>query len=152
MQPGLFDEPRIAPATSPTQVRAERIRIAERQESGQKLAPDEVGKLNLTLAKGDSVTVAGREYRFHRDCGAFVWLAALDAGIAGPFYWHRTEDLSFSGLKEREVQFQPLNLRGERAAMVRAAQARLAACEPNGPEYMAALVELRAAMRGGERG
>ena len=80
------------------------------------------------------MTLGGREYRFHRDCGAFVWLTALDAGIAGPFYWHhRNEIVTVDARTER----------------IKAAQARVAACTTDGPEYMAALGELRAAMREG---
>ena len=43
--------------------------------------------------KGELVAVGTREYRYHRGCGEFVWLASLDAGIAGPFYWHRVEEV-----------------------------------------------------------
>ena len=45
------------------------------------------------FSKGDLVAVGTRQYRYHRGCGEFVWLASLDAGIAGPFYWHRAEEV-----------------------------------------------------------
>lgn len=151
-QPGLFDEPRTAPAISPTQARAERIQIVERQEPRQS-EPLRNGAHNIpSFRKGDTVTLGGRGYRFHKDCGEFVWLAVLDAGIAGPFYWHQAEELYLSRLKERDALFQSSGSKAERAARIRAAQTRLSGCDLNGPEYIAALGELRAAMRGGGRG
>ena len=147
IQPGLFDEPRTAPATAPKQVRAERIQSVVGQGAGQKAAPPEVGKINMGLAKGDPVTVAGRDYRLYRDCGEFVWLAALDAGIAGPFYWHRAEEIEGSRKGSRRSDAPDFAI-ASRAERIKAAQSKLAACELNGPEYMAVLGELRAAMRG----
>ena len=72
------------------------------------IASGKVEDYRSAFSKGDAVDHAGRELRFHRAAsGGFVWLVALDAGIAGPFYWVRADEVRPSQSQSVRIASQP---------------------------------------------
>lgn len=138
-QLGLFDEP-VLSAPGQNAITANPRPALEGRAKLYTEPAGNAGNNRAAFSKGDPVTHGGRELRFHRASVTSpdrVWLAALDAGIAGPFYWVRRDELATDA--------------DGRAERIKAAQARLsevAKAEGQGEAYDAALADLHRAMRG----